>query len=75
MDVRETNHPILVITHNGVEVFECLFGDVTWRIEHCPSKLNTLCSTLQKDIKHYCKAKIISKQTDHGIPAPCYVGY
>jgi hypothetical protein len=30
---------------------------------------------LQKDIKHYCKAKIISKQIDHGIFALCYVGY
>jgi hypothetical protein len=30
---------------------------------------------LQKDAKHYYKAKIISKQIDHDIHAPCYVGY
>jgi hypothetical protein len=30
---------------------------------------------LQKDIKHYYKAKTISKQTDCGIFVPCYVGY
>jgi hypothetical protein len=30
---------------------------------------------VQKDIKHYCKAKIISKQIDCGIPTLCYVGY
>jgi hypothetical protein len=29
---------------------------------------------LQKDTKHYYKAKIISKIIDHGIFAPCYVG-
>jgi hypothetical protein len=29
---------------------------------------------LQKDTKHYYKAKIISKITDRGIFAPCYVG-
>jgi hypothetical protein len=29
---------------------------------------------LQKDTKHYYKAKIISKIIDHGILAPCYVG-
>jgi len=40
-----------------------------------PQKLNTHCSTLQKDIKHYYKAKIISKQINHGIFALCYVGY
>jgi hypothetical protein len=27
MDAGETNGPNLVITHNGVEVFECLYGD------------------------------------------------
>jgi hypothetical protein len=30
---------------------------------------------LQKNSKHYYKAKIISKQIDHGIHVPCYVGY
>jgi len=30
---------------------------------------------LQKNTKHYCKAKTISKQTNCGIFAPCYVGY
>jgi hypothetical protein len=29
----------------------------------------------KKDIKHYYKAIIISKQTNHGIPTLCYVGY
>jgi len=29
---------------------------------------------LQKNTKHYGKAKIISKQTNHGTPTPCYVG-
>jgi len=30
---------------------------------------------LQKSIKHYYKTIIISKQTNHGIPVWCYVGY
>jgi hypothetical protein len=30
--------------------------------------------TLQKDTKHYYKAKIISKGIEQGIFAPCYVG-
>jgi hypothetical protein len=30
--------------------------------------------TLQKDAKHYCKAKIISRGIERGIPALCYVG-
>jgi hypothetical protein len=30
---------------------------------------------LQKNTKHSCKAKIISKQTNRGIPIPYYVGY
>jgi hypothetical protein len=30
---------------------------------------------LQKNTKHYCKAIIISKQTDISILTSCYVGY
>jgi hypothetical protein len=30
---------------------------------------------LQKNIKHSCKAKIISKQINRGILTLCYVGY
>ncbi len=30
---------------------------------------------LQKDIKHFYKAIIISNQIDRGIPTPCYVGF
>jgi hypothetical protein len=70
VDVGETSNLDLVITHNGVEVFECLCGD-----DICPLKSSSHCLVLQKDIKHYYKAKIISKQTDHDIPTPCYVGY
>jgi len=75
MDVGETNIFDLVITHNGVKVLECICGDGIWRIECCPSKLSGPCSTLQKDIKQYCKVKVISKQTNHGIIALRYVGY
>jgi hypothetical protein len=28
---------------------------------------------LQKDTKHYCKEKIISRIIERGIPTPCYV--
>ncbi len=59
VDVGEPNGHDLVITHNGAEVFECLCGDDIWRIEHYPPKSNNHCLTLQKDIKHYCKVKII----------------
>ncbi len=66
---------LLSCNHNGVEVLECLYGDnISW-IQHCPPKSNNHCSTLQKDIKHYYKCIIISKQIDRGIPALCYVGY
>ncbi len=75
VDVVEGNDINHVVTHNGVEVFECFYGDDIWQIEHCPPKSNNCCSMLQKDIKHYSKAKIISKQIDHDIPTPCYVGY
>jgi hypothetical protein len=75
MDVGKTNIHVLIITHNGVEVLKCLCGDGIWRTKHCPPKLNTHYSTLQEDIKHYCEAKFISKQINHGILDPCYVGY
>jgi hypothetical protein len=73
--VGKANGPDLIITHNGAEVLECLYGDGIWQIECCSLKLSSHCSMLQKDIKHYCKAKIISKQIDYGIHVPCYVGY
>ncbi len=64
MDVGEPSDLVLIITHNGVKVLECLCGDDIWQIECCPLKSNIHYSTLQKDTKHYCKAKIISKQTN-----------
>jgi hypothetical protein len=73
--VGEINGSNPAITHNGAEVLECLCGHNIWWIESCLPKLNTYCSTLQKNIKHSCKAKIISKQTNRGIPTLCYVGY
>jgi hypothetical protein len=75
MDVGETNNLDHVITHNGVEAFECLRGDDIYQIECCPLKSSNCCLTLQKGIKHYYKAIIIPKQTNHGIHVPCYVGY
>ncbi len=66
---------LLSPTHNGAEVLEWICGDIIWQIECCPLKSNSHYSTLQINIKHYCKAKIISKQTDCGIPTPCNVGY
>ncbi len=75
VDVGETSGPNPIITHNGAEVLEHLCGDNIWRIECYPPKLNSRCSTLQKDIKHYYKAIIIHKQTNCGILDLCYVGY
>ncbi len=75
MDVGETSNFDHVITHNGVEALECLRGDNIYQIECCPLKSSNCCSALQKGTKHYYKIIIISKQTDHGIHAPCYVGY
>jgi hypothetical protein len=75
IDVGKGSNADFVITHNGAEVFECLYGDGIWQIEHCPLMSNIFFSMLQKDIKHYCKAKIISKQIDSCILAPCNVGY
>ncbi len=75
MDVGETNGLDLVITHNGVEIIEYLCGDGIWWIERCPPKSSSDYLMLQKNIKYYCKAIIISKQIDCGILAPCYVGY
>jgi hypothetical protein len=72
MDV--INGPNPIITHNGVKVLECLYGDGIWLIEHYPLKSKTLFG-IAKNIKHYYKAKIISKQIDRGTPIPCYVGY
>jgi len=74
MDVGEISNPMPIVTHNGAEVLECLFSEGIWWIEQCPPKTNIHYSTLQKNIKHYYKAKIISKQIDHGIPILCYVG-
>jgi hypothetical protein len=73
--VGETNDPNLVITYNGAIVFESLCGDGIWQIERCPPKSSSQCSVLQKDIKYYYKARIISKQIDCGILAPYYVSY
>jgi hypothetical protein len=75
VDVGETSGLDHVITHNGAEVLECLCKDGIWQIELCPLKSRNYCLTLQKDIKHYNKTKIISKQTNRGIYAPRYVGY
>jgi hypothetical protein len=75
VDVGEASDPNPIITHNGAEVLECLYGDGIWQIEQCPLKSNSCFLMLQKDIKHYYKTKIISKQTYCGIPTPCYVGY
>jgi len=75
MDVWETSSLDHVTTHNGPKVLECLCGDDICQIECCPSKSSNLCLALQKDTKHYYKAIIISKQTNHGIFALCYVGY
>ncbi len=74
VDVGETNNLGLIITHDGVEVLECLCGDDISQIECYPPKSNNDWLTLQKNTKHYGKAKIISKQTNHGTPTPCYVG-
>jgi hypothetical protein len=65
-NVRQSKYSqevFLVLTHNGEEVLECLCGDDIWHIERCNPKSNAQCSTLQKDAKHYCKAKIISRGT------------
>ncbi len=48
------------------------FGELN--VKRCPPKSNIHYSTIQKDIKHYYKAKIISKQTNCGIHTICYVG-
>jgi hypothetical protein len=72
MDVGETSSHVFVV--HCVEVVGCLCGESIWQIECCPSKFNIQCSALQKDTKHYYKIKIISKQIDCGILAPCYVG-
>ncbi len=80
VDVGETNGPNPIITRNGAEVLECFYGDGIWQIEHCPPPppprardLNTCCVVLQKNTKHYYKAKIISKQKNHGFHVSCYV--
>ncbi len=75
VDVGKASGPDPIITHNGVEVLEYLCGDGIWQIEFYPSKTNGHCLTLQKDIKHYCKTIVISKQTNYDIPTLCYVGY
>ncbi len=75
LDAGETNNHVHVITHNGAKVLKGLYRDNIWKIECYPSKSNTCCSMLEKYTTHYCKTKIISKQTNHGILVPCYVGY
>jgi hypothetical protein len=75
MDGGETDSLDHVITHNDVEALECLCGDDIYQIEGCPLKSSNCCLALQKGTKHYYKTIIISKQIDHGIPTPCYVGY
>ncbi len=70
----ETNNPMPIVTHNGVEVLECFSNEGIWQIEQCRPKSNTHYLALQKNTKHYYKAKIISKQIDHGIHILCYVG-
>jgi hypothetical protein len=75
VNVGEDSNVNPIVTRNGVEVLECFYGDGIWRIECCPPKSNNHCLVLQKDTKHYYKARIISKQTNHGIPTLCYVGY
>jgi hypothetical protein len=74
MDVGEISGPMPIVMHNGAEVFECPCGERIWRIECYPPKSNIHYSMLQKYIKHYCKTKLISKQTNCGIPIQCYVG-
>ncbi len=72
VDVAEISSHVLVIAHNG-QVFE-LWGQhlTNWML---PPKSNIHCLVLQKDIEHYCKTKIISKQINRGIIVLCYVGY
>jgi hypothetical protein len=36
VDMGETTGPDPIITHNGVEVLECLCGDDIWQIKCCP---------------------------------------
>ncbi len=36
VDVGETNNPMPIVTHNGVEVLECICGEGIWQIERCP---------------------------------------
>jgi hypothetical protein len=75
VDVGKASGLDPIITHNGVQVLECLCGDNIGQIELYPSKSNSRCLTLQKYIKHYYKAIIISKQTNYDIHALCHVGY
>jgi hypothetical protein len=42
VDVGEASRLDPVITHNGVEVFKCFYGDDVWRIEHCPFEVKQL---------------------------------
>ncbi len=76
VDVGETSDPDFVITHNGVEVLECLCGDDIWQSEWCPPKSNNHCSMLQN--KHW----MLLQSQNHfktniscGILAPFCVGY
>ncbi len=36
IDVGKASGANLIVTHNGVEVLQCLCGDNIWLIEHCP---------------------------------------
>ncbi len=41
VDMGETSGLDPIITHNGVEVLECFYGDKIWWIEQCPLNSNT----------------------------------
>lgn len=76
-DVRQSNVHKRASQFSFIMARRCwnaLYGDDVWHIEWCNPKSNAQCSALQKDTKHYCKAKIILRGTKWGILVPCYVG-
>jgi hypothetical protein len=75
VDVGEGNIANLVVTYNGAEVLECLYGDDIGELNIVPLNQIVITQHCKKNIKHYCKATIISKQIDHGSPTFYYVGY
>jgi hypothetical protein len=38
MDLGEISYLVPIVTHNGVEVLECLCGIGLWQIKRCPPK-------------------------------------